>query len=160
MKKIISFILISVLVLSLGIISFAENDTKSAAEYENGFYSDVNLEIEQEFGGIYLCEASTGKVLYASGEFKAASLPAVSSARATEESFPLAITVLLIRSSTVIRSPSSRKTWLPPIDAALALTLTVSVSLNFPASSASQTSSKVITLVTEAGDVALNSLVA
>ena len=73
MKKIISFILISVLVLSLGIISFAENDTKSAAEYENGFYSDVNLEIEQEFGGIYLCEASTGKVLYASGEFKAAS---------------------------------------------------------------------------------------
>ncbi len=73
MKKIISFILLSVLVLSLGIISFAENDTKSAAEYENGFYSDVNLEIEQEFGGIYLCEASTGKVLYASGEFKAAS---------------------------------------------------------------------------------------
>jgi len=73
MKKIISFILSSVLVLSLGIISFAENDTKSAAEYENGFYSDVNLEIEQEFGGIYLCEASTGKVLYASGEFKAAS---------------------------------------------------------------------------------------
>ena len=73
MKKIISFILLSVLVLSLGIISFAENDTKSTAEYENGFYSDVNLEIEQEFGGIYLCEASTGKVLYASGEFKAAS---------------------------------------------------------------------------------------
>lgn len=73
MKKIISVILLSVLFLSLGTISFAENNTKSAAEYDNGFYSNVNLEIEQEYGGVYLCEASTGKVLYASGEFKAAS---------------------------------------------------------------------------------------
>ena len=73
MKKIISILLLFTLFLSFGSIAFAENGTKRAAEKNNGFYSDANIEIEQEVGGVYLCEATTGKVLYADNEFATAS---------------------------------------------------------------------------------------
>ncbi len=73
MKKLISAILLVTMLLSFGTISFAENKTNYEAESRNGFYADVNLDLEQEYGGVYLCEASTGKVLYADKEFAAAS---------------------------------------------------------------------------------------
>ncbi len=73
MKKLISSILFIVLMLSLGMSVFAENGINTLAENENGFYDDVNLDIEHQVGGVYLCEASTGKVLYAQNEFTAAS---------------------------------------------------------------------------------------
>lgn len=73
MKKLTSTILLMILIMSFGIASFAENTTNTAAENENGFYADVNIDLEHEVGGVYLCEASTGKVLYAQNEFSAAS---------------------------------------------------------------------------------------
>ncbi len=73
MKKLLSSILLIIMVMSFSVSIFAENGTNTTAENSNGFYADVNLEIEQEVGGVYLCEASTGKVLYAQNEFSAAS---------------------------------------------------------------------------------------
>lgn len=73
MRKIISLVLAITLIMSFGLTISSENDIKSAAEIEDSLYDNLGLEIEQEYGGIYLCEASTGKVLYASNEFKAAS---------------------------------------------------------------------------------------
>lgn len=73
MKKLLSSILLIAMLLSLDVSAFAENGINTAAESNNGFYADVNLDIEQEVGGVYLCEASTGKVLYAQNEFSAAS---------------------------------------------------------------------------------------
>ena len=73
MKKLLSSILLIIMVMSFSVSIFAENGTNTTAEKNNGFYADVNLEIEQEVGGVYLCEASTGKVLYAQNEFSAAS---------------------------------------------------------------------------------------
>lgn len=73
MKKLLSSILLIIMVMSFSVSIFAENGTNTTAENNNGFYADVNLEIEQEVGGVYLCEASTGKVLYAQNEFSAAS---------------------------------------------------------------------------------------
>ena len=73
MKKIISLILLILLTVSFSLTIYAENDKKSGVENINDFYEDVNLEIEQEVGGVYLCEATTGKVLYAKNEFYAAS---------------------------------------------------------------------------------------
>ena len=71
MKRIIPLLLILASVLSMGSISFAENKGKNAAE-ENPFYSQVNVDIP-EVGGAYLCEAKTGKVIFAKDEFSAAS---------------------------------------------------------------------------------------
>lgn len=73
MKKIIAFILSFSLISALGTNASSENDIKNTAENKNGIYANVDLEIDEEYGGLYLCEATTGKVLYASNEFKAAS---------------------------------------------------------------------------------------
>ena len=81
---------------------------------------------------------------------KASSLPETASARTTAASLALMITVALIRSSTVICSPSSSQMSDPPMEAAWAEAVRVSVRDSFPASMASKVSSRVITLVMEA----------
>lgn len=73
MRKIISLVLAVTLIMSFGFTISSENDIKYTAENKNNLYDNLGLELEEEFGGVYLCEASTGKVLYASNEFKAAS---------------------------------------------------------------------------------------
>ena len=72
MKKTISILLIFVISMLLCTPVFAEASKKSEAEY-NGFYSEANIDLDVELGGAYLCEATTGKVLYAENEFEAAS---------------------------------------------------------------------------------------
>jgi len=73
MKKILSILLIIMLTLSLTSSVFAEGGTKSKADYSNDFYADANIDFDYQVGAAYLCEAKTGKVLYATNEFKAAS---------------------------------------------------------------------------------------
>ena len=73
MRKIISLVLAVTLIMSFGFTISSENDIKYTAEKKNNVYDNLGLELEEEYGGVYLCEASTGKVLYASNEFKAAS---------------------------------------------------------------------------------------
>ena len=73
MKKIITLLLLFTIAFSLGVESYAENNTKIEADRKTGFYADANIDIEHQVGGVYLCEASTGKVLYAQNEFAAAS---------------------------------------------------------------------------------------
>lgn len=72
MKKIISIVLILTLLFIPQNICFAINETKNEAETHE-MYSSVNLDLEYDLGGAYLCEASTGKVLYAENEFNKAS---------------------------------------------------------------------------------------
>ena len=72
MKKLLSFILILFFVWGFGISVFAQSATKSSAEY-NYVKTNQDLDLGVEVGGAYLCEASTGKVLYAYNEYKAAS---------------------------------------------------------------------------------------
>lgn len=72
MKKLLSFILILFFVWSFGISVFAQSAKKSSAEY-NYVKANQDLDLDVEVGGAYLCEASTGKVLYAYNEYKAAS---------------------------------------------------------------------------------------
>lgn len=76
MKKIISLVLLLSFLTIIPLTSFAENNTKSKAEY-NILYSQANFDIGCDLGGAYLCEASTGKVLYAMDEYKAASVASV-----------------------------------------------------------------------------------
>ena len=73
MRKIISLVLAVTLIMSFGFTISSENDIKYTAEKKNNVYDNLGLELEEEYGGVYLCEASTGKVLYSSNEFKAAS---------------------------------------------------------------------------------------
>ncbi len=73
MKRLISILLIITLLLSVGIVANAESKEKNVAEPNFDFYQNASLDIEWDVGGVYLCEASTGKVLYAKDEFKAAS---------------------------------------------------------------------------------------
>ena len=73
MKKFISILLALVFSLSVATPIFAESGTKYAAEAQNSFYSDANITFDYQVTGAYLCEAKTGKVLYATNEFKAAS---------------------------------------------------------------------------------------
>ena len=73
MKKILSFILAFLIFTGFNMSVFAETDTKVKADLNADFYSEANIDLDCEVGGAYLCEASTGKVLYASNEFKAAS---------------------------------------------------------------------------------------
>ena len=54
-------------------------------------------------------------------------------------------------SATLISSPCSSQTWLPPIPAAREEAVTVSSRESAPSSTASAASSRVITFVTEAG---------
>ena len=82
---------------------------------------------------------------------KAASLPLMYSAMATAQSLAETTAMHLSMSETVMRSPSSSHTWLPPMEAASAEAVTSSESVISPPSTASAMSSMVITLVTEAG---------
>ena len=76
MKKIISVIMLCIMVLSFGIDCFAFSMENNAAEIiSKEKISDFNLDIP--LGGVYLCESSTGKVLYAENEFKAAPIASV-----------------------------------------------------------------------------------
>ena len=79
------------------------------------------------------------------------SVPAMYSAMATEASFPEATTMHLIMVSTVWVSPSSRKTWEPPMDLACALVTTSSVIFIFPESRASKIRTRVMIFVMLAG---------
>ena len=73
MKKFISLLLFIFLTLSMTLPVFAETNTKNRADSNDGFYSKVSIDLDCDLTGAYLCEASTGKVLYAINEFKAAS---------------------------------------------------------------------------------------
>ena len=81
---------------------------------------------------------------------KTSSLPLMCSASATAASLALATTVALIISSADIVSPGSSQMSLPPMDEACSPAVMVSVSASLPLSIASITSSRVITLVTDA----------
>ena len=73
MRKIIALcLLFAILFLSLGVTSFAKPETKSEAEI-NASASRIQFDLGIELGGAYLCEASTGKVLYSLNEHKEAS---------------------------------------------------------------------------------------
>ena len=80
------------------------------------------------------------------------SLPHRCSAIATAQSFAETTAIHLSISLTLMRSPSSRYTQLPPKDAARALAVTVSSRLIFPLSMASTMRSMVMTFVTLAGN--------
>jgi D-alanyl-D-alanine carboxypeptidase (penicillin-binding protein 5/6) len=69
MKKIISIVLLVSLLLLLTLPSVAENGTKYRAED----IARSNLDLSADSFSVYLCEAKTGKVLYANNEFAAAS---------------------------------------------------------------------------------------
>lgn len=70
MKNIISLVLALCLIFSFTPTAFAKSATKTSAENEKDEIS-VNLDLDAK--GAYLMEASTGEVLYAVGEFTAAS---------------------------------------------------------------------------------------
>ncbi len=76
MKKIISLILVIVIVASFGIVSFAEKEGKAEAEITS-VDNNPDFVLDYDLTAAYLCEASTGKVLYATNEFKAASIASV-----------------------------------------------------------------------------------
>ena len=69
MKKITSLFLSFALFFSLNTICFAGYEGKNVAEYD----SAVNAEFDFDASAVYLCEASTGKVLYAENEYFAQS---------------------------------------------------------------------------------------
>ena len=73
MKKIVSLFLVALLSIGMATPIFAETEAKTTAESVDGFYSQADIDLDCQLTGAYLCEASTGKVLYASNEFKAAS---------------------------------------------------------------------------------------
>jgi D-alanyl-D-alanine carboxypeptidase (penicillin-binding protein 5/6) len=70
MKKYISLLLGLVITLSIGTTCFAGFEGNSSAE---GDSLQTNADFDVDCAGAYLCEASTGKVLYAKGEYKAQS---------------------------------------------------------------------------------------
>lgn len=72
MKRIVALVVFISIFFCFRIDSFAENKVKNEAEYA-GLSSAVDFDMEYDLGGAYLCEATTGKVLYAENEFKAAS---------------------------------------------------------------------------------------
>ena len=72
MKKFISIVLSLILMLLSSVPIYAKADTKIEAEHQS-IYSNADIELEETLGGAYLCEATTGKVLYAENEFSAAS---------------------------------------------------------------------------------------
>ena len=73
MKKLISLILSCILLLGTTMPVFAEEEGNSKAENYFNTLSANEVDLECNLTGAYLCEASTGKVLYAQDEFKAAS---------------------------------------------------------------------------------------
>lgn len=76
MRKLISLLLVVTIFLSLGIVTFAESKGKTKAEAIS-IEERSDFELEFDLGAAYLCEATTGKVLYAENEFKAASIASV-----------------------------------------------------------------------------------
>ena len=80
------------------------------------------------------------------------SLPLMCSAIATAQSFAETTAMHLSISLTLICSPASRYTQLPPKDAARSLAMTVSSSLSLPASISSTMSSIVMIFVMLAGN--------
>ena len=73
MKRIICFILVGILISSICMPVFAEKGGNYEAESQSGINTAADINLECDLTGAYLCEASTGKVLYAQNEFKAAS---------------------------------------------------------------------------------------
>ena len=86
MKKIVALLLSLVIFLSLGLTSFAIFVPKSAAEI-NSINASADFQLNTQVGSAYLCEAKTGKVLYAENEFSAAS-PASSPSDSSSTSKP------------------------------------------------------------------------
>ena len=76
MKKTISLLLVILIISSFGIISFAEKEGKAEAEVTST-NNDSDFQLDYDLTAAYLCEASTGKVLYSMNEFKAASIASV-----------------------------------------------------------------------------------
>ena len=73
MKKYISFLMALFMLSFTCMPVFAEFNTNYKAEAKSPFYSDADINIPENIGGVFLCEAKTGKVLYAKDEFTAAS---------------------------------------------------------------------------------------
>ena len=69
MKKIISLILLISIILTFAMPSIAESSGKIVAES----LTSSNLDIGSDAFSVYLCEATTGKVLYSNNEFEKAS---------------------------------------------------------------------------------------
>ena len=69
MKKIISLILLTSIMLTFATPSIAENGGKNRAES----FTNSDFEIGSDAFSVYLCEAKTGKVLYSDNEFDSAS---------------------------------------------------------------------------------------
>lgn len=69
MKKVVSFVMLLVLLMSTCIYTFAENKTKNGAE----LYSSIEPQLSHDTFSFYLCEAKTGKVLCSNNEFSKAS---------------------------------------------------------------------------------------
>lgn len=72
MKKIVSLILSLVIIVGVVMTSSSIFATKNEAEVDS-FYASADIEFDFGVGGMCLMEAKTGKVLYASREFEAAS---------------------------------------------------------------------------------------
>lgn len=68
MKKIISLFLAFIFTFACGLTISAENKTKNEAEMSKAS-SDLDFQLNYDLSGAYLCEASTGKVLYAENEY-------------------------------------------------------------------------------------------
>ena len=72
MKKLVVLLLAFTLFLSCGLSTFAVFLPKNAAEI-NSVNTSADFQLNAHVGSAYLCEAKTGKVLYAENEFSAAS---------------------------------------------------------------------------------------
>lgn len=72
MKKLISLLLLFTVFCSFGVLISAEYGRNNRAD---SIFTATNtdFELSYEVGGAYLCEASTGKLLYAENEYNAAS---------------------------------------------------------------------------------------
>jgi D-alanyl-D-alanine carboxypeptidase (penicillin-binding protein 5/6) len=69
MKKVVSFVMLLVFLMSTCVCVSAENKTKKRAE----LYSSIEPQLSHDTFSFYLCEAKTGKVLCANNEFSKAS---------------------------------------------------------------------------------------
>ena len=73
MKRIISALLILCILLCVPITIIAESGINYAAEWQTTYSDSPKLDLGHEVGGAYLCEASTGQMLYAENDLVAAS---------------------------------------------------------------------------------------
>ena len=72
MRKVIALFMATVLSLQFQTTIISDSEPKSQAEITS-FSTNSGFEIEESCGGVYLCEATTGKVLYAKDEYNMAS---------------------------------------------------------------------------------------